>query len=358
MEVSKQVSVSITADTYENKEGKDIRRITLRNERITIEITNLGCSVIAIYTPDKNSIQKNIVAGFPDIMEYQKNDHYLGCVIGRYANRIADASFSIGENTYQLSRNDDGNHLHGGIEGFNKKLWTISSFIQNEQEAGVMFEYLSSDGEEGYPGNLQVKARYLLNQRNQLCIHYSARTDRSTPVSLTNHSYFNLTGFETPHILDHVLHINARQYTPKKDTNTPAGHIENMEGTAISFFAAKPIGRDIRCFPGDKGFDQNYVLAKNYPGELSLAAELSEWQTGRTLKVFTDQPALQLYTANLWDGSITGCQDIPYLQHGAVALETQAFPDSPNQPRFPSAILHPGKTYISETIYEFGINPL
>jgi aldose 1-epimerase len=355
MEITKQVSVSVTNEPWDDRVNKDIQRITLRNEQVTVEVINLGCAVTAIYAPDKNGIQKNIVAGFPDVMEYEKNNHYLGCIIGRHSNRIAGAAFSINGNRYQLSQNDGTNHLHGGVEGFNKKLWTISSLIQNEQEAGVLFEYLSKDGEEGYPGNLQVKVSYVLNDRNQLRMHYTASTDKSTPVSLTNHSYFNLTGFDTPHVLDHILFINAHGYTPKKDTNTPAGHIENTDGTALNFFTPKTIGKDINCFPKDKGFDQTYVLAQNEYDQLALAAELTELQTGRILKVYTDQPAMQLYTANLWDGSIKGRQQVPYQQHGAVALETQAFTDNPNQPLFPSSILDPGKTYSAETIYEFGI---
>jgi aldose 1-epimerase len=354
MEITKQVSVSVTTAPYDSRKSKDIHLVTLRNEKITVEVTNLGCAVIAIYAPDKHGVQKNIVAGFQDITDYQQNDHYLGCIIGRHSNRIDAATFSINGSTYQLSQNAGINHLHGGIQGFNKKIWMISSVMQNEGEAGVLFEYLSKDGEEGYPGNLKVQVSYILNDRNQLCMHYSAKTDKSTVVSLTNHSYFNLTGFDTPHILDHILHIRAHGYTPKKDTNTPAGHIESIEGTALSFLTPKLIGRDINCFPNDKGFDQNYVLDSN-DAELSLAAELTELQTGRTLKVFTDQPAMQLYTANLWDGSIVGRQQVAYQQHGAVALETQAFPDNPNQPQFPSSILNPGQTYSANTIYEFGI---
>jgi len=354
MSVYKQALVSVTEKKYASRGREDIRLITLQNEEICITISNLGGSLVSIFTPDRDGIVKNIVAGFADPDDYRLNPHYFGCVVGRFANRISEGRFILDGTKYTLSQNDGANHLHGGVEGFNKKLWSIGSYIREGERAGVVLEYRSRDGEEGYPGNLHVKLRYALNEKNQLSIAYMARTDKATPVSLTNHSYFNLTGFETPQVCDHVLQINARQYTPKTINNTPAGHFAAVKDTALDFLLPKKIGTDINAFPADKGFDQNFVL-NNTPGQLTEAASLLEPGTGRKLAVYTDRPAMQLYTANLWDGSIIGSQGLPYEQHGAIALETQAFPDGPNQPAFPSAILHPGQLFQSETIYAFSV---
>jgi aldose 1-epimerase len=218
----------------------------------------------------------------------------------------------------------------------------------------VEFEYLSSDGEEGYPGNLLVKIKYTLNNKNELSIEYNADTDRPTPVSLTNHSYFNLSGFETPNIYEHLLLVNAEIYTEKNANNTPTGNIIPVADTPLDFRQPKKIGKDIDQFPKDKGFDHNFVLKKNVSREIVLAAQLKDPSSGRRVTVYTDQPGIQVYTANFWDGTVEGSHG-PYQQHGAVALETQAFPDSPNHPSFPDTIVRPGEHYFSKTIYKFGI---
>lgn len=343
--------LSVTQTTCGTQNGKDIYWLTLQNKDLKIVVTNLGCSILEIEAPDRNGVQKNIVAGLKDIKEYTNNPHYLGCVIGRYTNRIAGGRFSLDGEIIKLSVNDGVNHLHGGVEGFNSKLWDVAGLIRREQEAGVVFEYRSPHGEEGYPGNLQVKVQYLLDDRNRFTISYHAVTDRKTPVSVTNHTYFNLTGFEDPLILDHILHIRASAYTEKNGNNIPTGRILKLAGTALDFSTPVRIGNHIDRFPADLGFDHNYILDPGRADE--PAAELYEPVSGRRVRLYTDRPAMQLYTANRWDGTITGRQGQLYRQHGGVAMETQAFPDSPNQPGFPDVILEPGQVYETKTIFEF-----
>ncbi|SFE43555.1 aldose 1-epimerase [Chitinophaga sp. CF118] len=336
--------LSVSSKYYGQLKGSDLYLITLKNEQMSVTITNLGCSITAIYTPDRNGVMKNVVAGFSDLQQYERNEAYFGCVVGRYANRIAYGRFLLDGQPVQLSVNDAGNHLHGGFEGFHKKVWEIVEVT----DTGVVMEYLSRDREEGYPGNLRVKVQYTLDNEGRFSIQYTGMTDQCTPVNLTNHSYFNLSGFEQPLITDHLLYINAYYYTGKNELNVPDGKILKVEGTPLSFLQPKRIGADIDRFPADQGFDHNYVLNGKREDGIVPAATLYDPLTGRQLRVFTDQPGLQLYTANLWDGSL-------YEKHGAVALETQAFPDSPNHPQFPGTILEPGSTYETCTIYEFSV---
>ena len=341
--------------SYTNTSGL----ITLRNGTVTVRLTDLGCAVLSIHTPDRNGIRKNIVAGFSTPAEYSHNPWYFGCIVGRYANRIAGGRFTLDGRTVQLSRNNEGNHLHGGFEGFHKKTWDITRVINQPTEVGVVFSYTSQDGEEGYPGTIKAEVQYTLTIDNRLKMEYRAETDKKTPVNLTNHSYFNLSGFETPRITDHILRINARHYTEKGADNLPTGHFILLPGSPLDFSSPTAIGRNIDSFPIDKGFDHNFVLSPYLTGETTPddqpAAELTHPGSGRVLRLWTDQPGLQLYTANWWDGLLKGAHDQPYVQHGAVALETQAFPDSPNHPEFPNTILDPGDTYCATTILEFDV---
>lgn len=334
--------------------GKEVYSITMKSEQLDIRCTNLGCSIMSVYAPDANGEMKNIVAGFAGISDYEYNRDYFGCVLGRYANRIAGGSFLLDGKTIQLSINDGVNHLHGGVEGFNKKVWDIKNVSDGHTEVSATFGYVSQDGEEGYPGNLHVEVKYTLNSKNQLCMEYNAHSDKATPVSLSNHSYFNLTGFDNPVITDHVIQINSTSVTEKNKENVTIGNIIPIAATPLDFSSPKTIGKYINEFHSDKGFDQNYVLKKAVPGGVVLAAQLREPSTCRTLRVYTDQPGLQLYTANFWDNTIYGEQGSYYQKHGAVALETQAFPNSPNLSSFPNIILYPGQQYFSKTIYEFG----
>lgn len=345
-------ALSATRKQYGQLRGAPLHMITLENAAITVELINLGATITAIHAPDKAGIRKNIVAGFKHPEDYQHNAAYLGCIVGRYANRIAGGSLSVSGKHCQLTVNNDGNHLHGGFEGFHTKVWQVLQMTETNDEACVTMEYVSADGEEGYPGNLTVQVQYVLDSNNQLSIRYTARTDRSTPVSLTNHSYFNLSGFVQPSITDHLLTINAQAYTEKSSRNVPTGKILPVAGTPLDFTHPTRIGKHINSLPADGGFDHNYVLQPHH-ADKTPAATLEDPDSGRRLRVFTDQPGIQLYSANFWDGSITGRQGTPYLKHGAVALESQAFPDSPNHAHFPDTILLPGDVYRRTTVFAF-----
>lgn len=329
-----------------------IRRVILQNKELSVHLTNIGASIIAIHAPDRQGVCKNIVAGFDDLAAYRVNKDYFGCTVGRYANRISKGRFSIQGEDFQLAINDAPNHLHGGFNGFHQKLWNIEESTQ--QDSSVTFNYISKDGEEGYPGNLHVSVRYTLSQ-NQLGIHFTATTDKPTPVNLTNHSYFNLTGFESPTILDHILQINADHYTEKSAANTSTGRILPVAGTHLNFTKPKTIGEGINNFPADMGYDHNFVLRQN--AEMGISAILAEPVSGRAVTVCTNKPGLQVYTANYFDGTTIGAQGKPYVKHGAVALETQFFPDSVNHPHFPDSLLVPGKTYDYRTIFQFDVIP-
>lgn len=330
-----------------------IQTVELKNEQITVRLSARGCAILSILAPDKNGALKNIVAGLADPLSYEEDDYYLGCVVGRYANRIGEGKFRLDGNSYQLPINNAPNHLHGGFEGFHKKIWKLTRFPDTAGGARVSFEYTSPDGEGGYPGNLQVRVSYELDRDNRLSIHYRATTDRATPVNFTNHSYFNLSGFANPTIHEHLLKIHAAAYTEKGPANLPTGRILPVAGTPLDFSEWHAVGDAIGQLEEDRGYDHNFVL--NNGGELKLAAELVEPVSGRAMKVYTDRPGIQLYTANWWDGSVTGEQGAPYGKHAALALETQAYPDSVNQPAFPDTILRPGEIFQSTTVFEFGL---
>ncbi|MEN0052679.1 MAG: aldose epimerase family protein [Mucilaginibacter sp.] len=350
MQEVNQGNLSVSCAIQEHWAEGVVYLITLKNGNMSVSITNYGCIITAIYTPSRDGDLKNIVAGYPSLDGYRQNEHYFGCLLGRYANRIAGAQFKLGTEVYQLSQNDGSNHLHGGFAGFNKKLFGLSSLIQEEQEAGVIFEYQSFDGEEGYPGNLSIKIKYVLNKNNQLVMSYEAVTDKPTPVNLANHSYFNLTGFETPDILSHTLQINAQSYT-ETDQDIPTGKSLKLAGTRYDFSAPRKI-RNPETTSQD--YNQNFIIDGFIPGKIKKAATMSDPGSGRYVTVYTDQPGLQVYNATIWDGTILGSQGKYYQQYGAIALEAQNFPDAPNHPGFPNPILYPADTYRATTIYEFG----
>lgn len=337
-----------------------LTRYVLDHGGIRVVIMNLGATIVSIDVPDRAGVAGNIVAGFADEDSYRRNQHYLGCIVGRYANRIGGGRFLLDGIPVQLSVNDGTNHLHGGVEGFHRQVWDLHSRIDNGKESGIVLEYLSRDGEEGYPGNCRVRVTYILDDAGRFSIAYEAVTDKKTPVSLSNHSYFNLTAFETPVIDDHLLRVYAARYTEKNGCNLPSGRIVQTAGTPLDFSEPRRIGERIDQLTADKGYDHNYVIDRGGAGDLAaaggglvLAAELYDPSSGRRLRVLTDQPGIQVYTANWWDGTIPGRQGRRYVQHGAVALETQAFPDSPNHPDFPDTLLVPGAVYRTKTIFEF-----
>lgn len=335
--------------------GKDVYDITLHNETIRIGISNLGCAITSIFAPDLEGQLRNIVAGFAHPLQYQDNPHYFGTIVGRYANRIGAGQFQINGVHYQLPVNDGINHLHGGVKGFHQQVWALRGFIQQSDATGVIFEYVSEDGEEGYPGTVRVQVQYTLNRQNELMIRYSASSDKRTPINLTNHSYFNLSGFERAKVTDHSLYVCAGHYTEKNDRNLPTGQVLPVVGTSLDFTTPRLLSAVLNDFPEDRGLDHNFVLAEDVVHLQSAAAELYDAVSGRQLTVYTSCPGMQVYTANWWDGQLRGAQGFPYEQHGAVALETQYFPDSPNHAHFPDTILKPGAIYEATTVFVFGL---
>jgi len=336
-------------------DGEPLYLITLFNDDITVKLTNFGALIMGIFTADQNGEYANIVAGYVSLDDYQKNPHYFGCILGRYAGRISGSRFELDGDVVFLTRNDGRNHLHGGFEGFNKKVWKIKSFIQEETETGVIMEYLSPDGDEGYPGDLWVTVKYILDKDNKLTILYDAVSDKSTPVNLSNHSYFNLTGFKSDNVLKHTLQINAATYTESNIEDLPTGKILSVNGSPLDFTIPKQIGADISGVMASGGYNHNFVINDYSQGTSRLIATLSEQTSGRMVEIFSDMPGMQLYTANDWRGNIIGSQGYPYQKHAAIALETQYFPDSPNHSEFHDTILRPEQRFMSETSYAFSL---
>ena len=350
MNKSKPVVTSVPAKNKIN--GQEVFTFSVSNGYLDITFTNYGCTLISIFAPDKNGDKKNVVSGFDSPEAYLDPHPYFGSIVGRFANRIEFGKFVLNGIPYQLPINREPNHLHGGINGFNKKVWSVKEVISNEEAAGVVFTYTSTDKEEGYPGTMEVTVTYLLNSNSELILKYEATSDQPTIVNLTNHSYFNLSGFIGATIYEHQLKVNAAYYTKKNNNNVPSGEISAVENTPLDFRESKPVGENINEMMKDNGYDHNFVL-DNKTGAVALAATLYEPVSGRLLQVLTDQPGIQVYTANLWDDSITGSHGISYSKHAAIALETQNFPDAPNHTNFPSAVLLPGETYATTTIYHF-----
>jgi len=332
-------------------EGDSAMLFTMENEQgLVVKITNYGGTITEIHTPDRDGKIENIVLGFDNLDQYLADHPHFGGIIGRYGNRIANASFSIDGESYQLAKNNGNNSLHGGVEGFDRRLWT-PEVIGCKERTALKLSYLSPDGEEGFPGNLKVSVTYELLM-DKLLIYYEAETDKATPVNLTNHSYFNLAGEGT--ILDHVMYINASRYTPVNDEQIPTGVLANVEGTPFDFRKPTAIGERIEETGGDPiGYDHNYVL-DGYTGDKILAAKVMDPKSGRFVECRTTEPGMQFYTSNFLDGTLASGNRV-FVQHGALCMETQHFPDSPNQPDFPSTILQPGEKFTSQTSYRFGV---
>jgi len=343
---------AISKKDWGEVDGKKIYLYTLENNNgTTLTITNYGGAVTSFVTQDKNGNRSSIIIGFDSLQPYLQQPPYFGALIGRYGNRIGNATFKLDGTTYKLAANDGKNHLHGGLKGFDKVVWDAT--IPNDSVPSLTLKYLSKDGEEGYPGNLNVTVQYTLNNDDGLEIEYNAETDKATPVNLTNHSYFNLTGDVSNTILNHTLMIDADNYTPVDTTLIPTGEIKPVKGTPFDFTTAKKIGQDIDAVKG--GYDHNWVLNKK-DTSLQKVAELSDSISGRTLEVYTTQPGLQFYTGNFLDGKFINRGGKPLQVHTALCLETQHFPDSPNKPNFPPTILKPGEKYHAITIYKVKLN--
>lgn len=335
-------------------DGREAQLLTLKNANgIELDVTNYGGIITRLLTPDAQGELADIVLGYDSLAEYQQHNPYFGAIIGRYGNRIANGRFTLQGEQYQLATNDGANHLHGGDSGFDKRLWQMTPFSQ-EDGAGVELTLLSPDGDEGYPGNLQVKVVYKLTNSNELQISFSASTDRTTVVNLTQHSYFNLAGGAD--ILQHQLTMPATHITPVDAGLIPTGELQAVAGSAFDFRQGKAIGRDINNAEPQlalgQGYDHNFVLKTQADNQLQLAARVLEPSTGRVLEVLTDAPAVQFYSGNFLDGSING-KGRNYGHRSGFCLEPQHFPDSPNQPAFPSTVLQPGQTYQMRMVYRF-----
>ena len=323
---------------------------TLSNKNgMTVRIINYGGTVTDIMTPDKSGKMGNVVLGYDSLAGFlQTGNPYFGCLVGRYANRIANAKFTLDGKEYTLAPNNDGNTLHGGIKGFDKVIWTVKAF----SDSSISLSYLSKDGEEGYPGNLSADVVYSLGNDNSLKIEYSATTDKATPVNLTNHCYFNLSAGADSTILDHELVLNADKYTPVNDKLIPTGKIDSVKGGPMDFTTAKKIGRDISQVPG--GYDHNWVINPMF--KTVAIASLYYPPSGRYMEVYTTEPGIQFYSGNFLDGTLKNARGgTKYIKHAGLCLETQHFPDSPNQPAFPNTILKPGETYTQTTVYKFSV---
>jgi aldose 1-epimerase len=340
--------------------GKPVEVFTLRNHAgVEVKVISYGAIITSWRVPDRTGQMADIVLGFDDPAAYVKdNSPYFGAVVGRYGNRIAKAQFTIDGQVYKLAANNGPNHLHGGVKGFDKVLWEAqSSKTVVMGGVTVVFTRTSPDGEEGYPGTLKVSVSYTLTEKNELLVSYQATTDKPTVVNLTQHSYFNLAGQGNGDILNHELRINADRYTPVDETLIPTGELATVDTTPFDFRKPTAIGARINSehpqiqFGG--GYDHNWVLARAGDG-LSLAAEVYELKSGRTLQVSTTEPGIQFYTGNFLDGTITGKESKVYRQRFGFCLETQHFPDSPNHATFPSTILRPGATYRSRTVFTTG----
>lgn len=340
----------IAKEAWGEADGKEVSLYTLTNSNgIQVKITNYGGTITSWTAPDKTGAMADIVLGFDSLDRYLAGTPYFGALIGRYGNRIAKGKFTLNDTTYTLATNNGANHLHGGIKGFDKVVWDAEADSANTT---LTLRYTSKDGEEGYPGNLNVTVKYSLNDQNELLIDYEAESDKATPVNLTNHAYFNLTGDVANSILDHHLTIHANHYTPVDTTLIPTGEIKAVSGTPFDFNQPTKIGARIEQVPG--GYDHNYVLTDSTKS-MKLAAVLYDSASGRTLEVLTQEPGLQFYSGNFLNGTISSRNGKPINKHGGLCLETQHFPDSPNQPAFPSTILKPGEKYKTTTIYRVSV---
>jgi aldose 1-epimerase len=315
------------------------------------KVTTYGAILTELHVPDKSGKLDDVVLGFDNLESYLKGHPHFGATVGRVANRIAKGRFTLNGKEYKLAINNGPNSLHGGLIGFDKKVWQART-MQEPDSVAVTFTYRSPDGEEGYPGNLDTSVTYTLTNQNELRIDYTATTDKSTPVNLTNHSYFNLAGAASGDILGHELTIMSDEYTPTDGTGIPTGEVKPVRGTPLDFTRPTPIGARIDQFPATKGYDHNFVL-RGQPGTLRLAAVVRELRSGRTMEMLTTEPCVQLYTANGLDGKLKGKGGAGYPKHGAFCLEAQHTPDSVNHPSFPSVILEPGQTYQQTTVYKF-----
>jgi len=352
---SSDQAMNIKKEIVGIKDGKEVVHYTLTNASgMTVKITNYGAIVTELTAPDKTGKYENVVLGFdkPETYwnePYINNCCYLGAIVGRYGNRIARGKFSLNGREFTLPVNNGPNSLHGGLKGFDKVVWDSETF-ENEEGQGVKLSYFSKDMEEGYPGNFSITVFYTLLKDNSLKIDYDGSIDQACPVNVTHHGYFNLTGGAKTDILGHEMQISADRYTVVDSTLIPTGELRQVAGTPMDFTQAHTIGERIAQVDG--GYDHNYVLSDSVM-PLRQVVRVKEPVSGRVMEVFTTEPGVQFYSGNFLDGILTGSGNVKYTQHWGFCLETQHFPDSPNQPAFPSTILEPGQRYKHTTVYKF-----
>jgi aldose 1-epimerase len=338
-------------------DGREVNAFVLKNARgMSVQILDLGGVITSIKVPDSSGNFADVTTGFDYPQPYLDGAGYMGAIVGRYANRISGGKFSIDGIDYSLAKNNGDNAIHGGLVGFDKKIWDVE-FLVGLHDSKLKLSTFSPDGEEGYPGRVEVSVTYTLNDQNQLTIDYSATSDKATIINLTNHAYFNLDGHQAGSILEHEVMLNANHFTPIDESSIPTGVILDVAGTPLDFRQRKAIGLEIesedRQMTFGSGYDHNFVINHSESGRVSLAAEVYSPNSGRVMKVYTDQPGVQFYTGNFLNGKLVGKEGAVYGRRSAFCLETQHFPDSPNKPTFPSTILQSGDQFASRTIFEF-----
>ena len=336
-------------------DGKNVSLYTLKAGDLTMQVTNFGARVVSLWTPDRDGRHEDVVLGYSNIENYVNNpgERFLGAVVGPYANRIAGGTYTIGEETYNFPQNNNGQTLHGGLKGLDMVVWDVDSVTED----AIVLSYLCPDGQDGMPGNRKIVMTYTLTPENEFRVDYAAQTDKPTHMNLSHHSFFNLKGEGNGTINDHVLYINASKTTPVDAVLIPTGEIADVTGTPFDFREPKAIGRDLAVeneqLTNGAGYDHNWVLDRASANELELAASVLEPASGRYMEVWTDQPALQFYGGNFFDGSTCGKYGKTLNYRESIALETQKYPDTPHHAHFPSTLLNPGDVYTHTCVYKF-----
>jgi aldose 1-epimerase len=360
MDMSDKTTKSVyieRADYGVTRHGEKVELFTLTNkDGILVHIITFGGRITSLKAADKNGKMENVVLGFDNLEQYEKPNPYFGALVGRYGNRIAKGKFSLNDREYTLAKNNGENNLHGGLVGFDKVVWKVEGIDESDSSTSLKLSYFSKDTEEGFPGNLKTTVTYTLNKDNSLDILYEATTDKTTVVNLTQHSYFNLSGDFSQLILDHEVEINADKYVPVDGSLIPTGELASVEDTPFDFRKAKLVSEGINAkneqIKLGGGFDHCWVL-NDYPSGYRSVAKAYHSGTGRTLEVFTDEPGIQFYSGNFLDGTLPAPNGATYAKQSGFCLETQHYPDSPNQPNFPSVTLKPGDKYSTKTTFKF-----
>jgi aldose 1-epimerase len=338
-------------------EGEAVERFTLTSASgVTLAVLSYGGVIQSVFAPDRQGVLADVTLGYDTLDEYRRDRSYLGALVGRYANRIRAGSFSLDGREYALAQNAGGNHLHGGVHGFNTAVWAAEPF-EDHGDIGLVLGHVSPDGDEGYPGTVRAQITYSLTPDGELAVSFLATTDEATPISLTQHSYFNLAGTGMGDILGHALEVNASRFTPVDASLIPTGELRRVQGTPFDFSTPELIGARIGADDEQLrlagGYDHNFVLDRVGDTELVLAARLTDPLSGRGVDIHTTEPGMQFYSGNFLDGTVAGKGGVPHYYRSGLALETQHFPNSPNEPRFPSTILRPDAEYRSRTVYHF-----